>query len=105
MTDGQAPAVPADSPPTAGEIREWIVSRLSEKLRVSPEEIRLDEPLIDQGLDSMEFVALVGELERWLGCRFKDNPLIDYPTLNTLSEFLADQLARGRTVIDSVHPE
>ena len=47
-----------------------------------------------------EFVALVGELEQWLGVRFRDNPIIDYPTLDSLSAFLADQIARGKTVID-----
>ena len=48
----------------------------------------------------MEFVGMVAELETRLGCRFKDNPLIDYPTLDSLAEYLADQLARGRTEID-----
>ena len=87
-------------PPSAAAIRDWVIARLSSELGVDPAEIRLDEPLIDVGLYSMDFVGLVVDLETWLGCRFKDNPLIDYPTLNALSGFLADQLARGRTVID-----
>jgi hypothetical protein len=45
-------------------------------------------------------VGLVADLERHSGLRFRDNPLIDYPTLNALSQYLADQLARGRTEID-----
>ncbi|MDQ3332433.1 MAG: acyl carrier protein [Planctomycetota bacterium] len=52
------------------------------------------------GLDSMQFVVLVGEMEQWLGCRFTDNPLIDYPTIDTLADFLANQLAQGKTLID-----
>jgi acyl carrier protein len=76
------------------------VERLSAELQLDKAEIRTDEPLIDVGLDSMDFVGLVVDLENWLGCRFKDNPLIDYPTADSLAEYLADQLARGRTAID-----
>jgi acyl carrier protein len=102
MTEGERPVsdnVRANSP-SADEIRDWIVARVSERLDVAPSEIRIDEPLIDVGLDSMEFVALVGELESRLGCRFRDNPLIDYPTANLLSDYLARQIALGKTVID-----
>jgi acyl carrier protein len=90
---------------SAAEIRRWIVERLSTLLNMDPAEIRTDEPLIDVGLDSMDFVGLVVDLENWLGCRFKDNPLIDYPTADALSEYLAGQLARGRTAIDPTVPD
>ena len=69
-------------------------------MELNPGEIRPDEPLVDLGLDSMQFVVLVGDLEQWLGVRFLDNPLIDYPTANALSEYLANQLARGKREID-----
>ena len=92
-------------PKSAAEIQDWIVGRLSAAMEVDPAEIRLDEPLVDVGLDSMQFVVLVGDLEQWLGVRFLDNPLIDYPTANALSEYLAEQLARGKTEIDPTERE
>ena len=82
------------------EIREWIVVKLSGPMRVPPAEIDLDGPLVAHGLDSVQFVVLVGELEQWLGCHFTDNPLIDYPSINALSKFLADQVERGKVRID-----
>lgn len=91
---------PAPNAPTALEIRCWLLKKLSEAQHVEPTEISVDEPLIGMGLDSMQFVVLVGELEQWLGCRFTDNPLMDYPTIELLSTFLADQVAQGRTLID-----
>jgi acyl carrier protein len=102
MTTAEQPEGMSSPPPkrTADEIRDWVVSHVAERLQVGTAQIRTDEPLIDIGLDSMEFVALVGELERWLEVRFRDNPLIDYPTLDSLSNYLAVQLARGKTVID-----
>ena len=90
----------ADRPNSAREIRDWVVTRLSAAMEIDPAEIRLDEPLVDLGLDSMQFVVLVGDLEQRLGVRFLDNPLIDYPTANALSEYLADQIARGKIEID-----
>ena len=95
----------APSPRSAAEIRDWMIDRLSTAMEIDPGEIRLDEPLVDLGLDSMQFVVLVGDLEQWLCVRFLDNPLIDYPTANALSEYLAGQLARGKTEIDPTEPD
>lgn len=90
----------APAPRTAPEIRTWLVEKLSQAARTDPSEVRTDEPLIAMGLDSMQFVVLVGELEDWLGVRFADNPLFDHPTIDALAAFLADRLARGETLID-----
>jgi acyl carrier protein len=87
------------NPRSEAEIRDWLVAKIAGRLNVPPEEVRVDEPLIDIGLDSMEFVAMVGELEHWLGCRFRDNPLVEHPTISSLSAFLAGELAAGRTTI------
>jgi len=91
-------------PRSAAEIELWLATKIAARLQVPSSEVNLDEPLIDIGLDSMEFVALVGELEHWLDCRFRDNPLIDYPTISTLSEFLAGELAAGRRNIVPARP-
>lgn len=91
-------------PRDADEIQQWLLERLSERLRVEPTAIDCEAPMISFGVDSMQFVVLVGELEDWLGCRFADNPLIDYPTIKSLSEFLAGQLAQGKKMIDPMNP-
>lgn len=82
------------------EIRRWFLEKLAAQTQLDPAEIDLDGPLVAHGLDSMQFVVIVGELEEWLGCRFVDNPLIDYPSINGLSRFLAGQVQQGKTVID-----
>jgi len=87
--------------PLAEAIRDWLVERVSSQLKVDAAEVDLDEPLTSQGIDSMQFVVVIGELEDWLGCRFADNPLVKYPTIRELAEFLERQLAEGRTMIDS----
>jgi phthiocerol/phenolphthiocerol synthesis type-I polyketide synthase A len=92
-----------ESPPvlrSAEEIRDWITERLVSDVGLSPDEVDADKPVVSFGVDSMQFVVLVGELEAWLGVRFADNPLIDHPTINALSDYLARQLALGLRVID-----
>jgi acyl carrier protein len=98
MNDSSAET--ASPPPSATEIREWLVAKLGETVGIAPAEIQTDAPLVGLGLDSMQFVVLVGELEQRLGIRFTDNPLFDYPTVDALSAFLADQLAQGKRLID-----
>lgn len=87
-------------PRTEEEIREWIVAKLAGRLRVPPESIDLNEAVVRLGVDSMQFVVLVGEMEDWLGCRFMSNPIAAHPSINALSQFLARQLGQGRTRID-----
>jgi acyl carrier protein len=100
------PSTPADeadpvpSSPSAAEICQWLVNRLSEIQRLEPADIPLDQPLVQMGLDSMQSVVLIGEVEQWLKCRFSGNPLTKYPTINTLCVFLADQLAKGKRLIN-----
>ena len=85
---------------TADEIRQWIVDRLVERLQIDRQEIDVAAPVTALGVDSMQFVVLVGELEDWLGCRFASNPLIEYPTIDALSQFIAAELKDGHDVIN-----
>jgi acyl carrier protein len=85
---------------SAAEIQSWIVEKLCERQLAAPDEIDLNSSLIAHGVDSVEFIALIGELEDWLGCRFRDNPLVRYPSIAALSEFLERRLAAGTTTID-----
>jgi len=86
---------------TEDEIRQWLVDKLIGTLNVHPDDIRLDESLVAHGIDSMHFLALVGELEEWLGLRFKTNPLNDHPTINGLARHLGRCSQAGRTTIDN----
>ena len=91
------PGTEAHPPPPASAIREWIVARVSEHAERDAEEIHTDKSLLVHGIDSMQFVLMVGEMEEWLGCQFRSNPIAVYPTIDGLSEWLATELAAGRT--------
>jgi acyl carrier protein len=81
------------SPTTSGrsisEIQEWLIRRLAEELQIGPEKITTDQPIVSFGIDSVQVVSIVAQLEDWGGFRFSENPLDDYPTIEALSRFVA----------------
>jgi acyl carrier protein len=99
--DNAAPAqllAPAHTQaPMHGEaqIRGWIVHRLARMLGVRPEAIGVDDPLADYGLDSVEAIALSGDLSDHLGRRWPPTLVWDYPTIAELARFLATQMKGG----------
>ena len=77
------------------QIRGWIVHRLSRMLGVKPDAIGIDDPLAEYGLDSVEAIALSGELSDHLGRRWPPTLVWDHPTIAELSRFLAVQMKGG----------
>ncbi|MGH7824574.1 MAG: acyl carrier protein [Candidatus Binatia bacterium] len=73
-------------------IQAWMVVRLSEELKIAPAEIDLRKPLLTYGLDSVVAFTLTGELAEWLGHDLPGTLLWDYPTLETLASYLADEI-------------
>lgn len=76
--------------PDANEITNWLLSKLSETLRVQPEQIDINEPFSSYGLTSIAAVSLTGDLEEWLDRPLAATLAFDYPTVSTLSNFLAN---------------
>jgi acyl carrier protein len=75
------------------EIQDWIVARVSALAGVAPQEIDVKESLLRAGLDSVAVVALVADLEEWLGYCFRANPLDEHSTIAALAQFLAERTA------------
>ena len=80
------------TPPTAAEIKDWIVSYLAELLEIEPDEVDVTIPFDRYGLDSSAAVGLTGDLEDWLGRELDPTLLYDYPTVEALVQHLSLQL-------------
>ncbi len=80
------------TPPTAAEIKDWIVSYLAELLEIEPDEVDVTIPFDRYGLDSSAAVGLTGDLEDWLGRELDPTLLYDYPTAEALVQHLSLQL-------------
>ena len=78
--------------PTAAEIRVRLVEEVAQLLGLEPRVIDVVQPFDRYGLDSMMAVNLTAVLEEWLGRDFSPTLPYDYPTIQSLSQHLADQL-------------
>jgi acyl carrier protein len=87
------------SPRTYHEIVHWLTARISREISISPDAIRPDEPLSYYGLDSVQVLTLVGELEDFLGTRLHPSIAWEYPTI----ALLADHAARSMGISNELH--
>lgn len=78
------------------EIRDWLVTHLAELLDISPDDVDTDITFDRYGLDSSAAIGLTGELEDWLGISIEPTLLYDYPTVEALVWYLAEELVADR---------
>ena len=76
--------------PVRENIKSWLVSQLAERLEIDTDEIDIERDFTDYGLNSIEVVNLSGELENLLGRRLPPTLLLDYPTIESLAEYLVE---------------
>ncbi|MEH2162868.1 MAG: AMP-binding protein [Nostoc sp.] len=92
VQNSQESSVNSESfPPTFTEeaIATWLVSHLALSLKVSPDNIDIQEPFAVYGLDSAVAVSLTGELAQWLGCELEPTLFWEYPNIEELAQYLA----------------
>lgn len=75
-------------------LQSWLTARLAEALGLSPEAVDVQKPFTEYGLDSIAGVFLAGDLENWLGLKLSATVLWEYPTVETLVQYLAAELQR-----------
>lgn len=71
-------------------IQDWLVSYLAEQLKIAPQDIDTEMPFDRYGLDSAVAVSLTGDLEDLLGHRLSPTIAYDYPTIETLAQYLVE---------------
>jgi acyl carrier protein len=76
---------------TAQRIADWLSARVAEWLGIPADEIDPRTPFSRYGLSSADAVALVGDLEQWLGRELPATLLWDYPSVARLSAHLAGE--------------
>lgn len=75
--------------PTSRAIERWLVTRVAQLLALQPDDVDVRQPFAYYGIDSADSIALVGELEEWLGHRLSATLLWDYPTIGSVADHLA----------------
>ena len=74
---------------SAAEIEAWLVTRIAKLLETEAGKIDPAQPIVRYGLDSVQWICLITDLESWLGLKFTENPLPEHPTIDALSHYLA----------------
>jgi acyl carrier protein len=74
------------------EIQQFLILELARRIEVDPELIDPAQPLERYGLDSLNALRLARELEDRIGCRLPTTVLWDYPTIDGLARYIADEL-------------
>ena len=77
---------------TDKKIEDWLINYLVELLEIKPEDIDVETPFDRYGLDSSAAVALTGDLEDWLGGDIDPTIVYDYPTIQSLVEYLKTEI-------------
>lgn len=75
--------------PSAAAIAAWLVDQIAARTGTDPASVDPDQPFTYYGLDSVQAVAIAGELETWLGRRLPPTLAWDYPTVALLASHLA----------------
>ncbi|MBN1814014.1 MAG: SDR family NAD(P)-dependent oxidoreductase [Anaerolineae bacterium] len=89
-----------EQPQSVEAVRTWLTSRIARRLGVKSQHIDIRSSFASQGLGSMETVSLLGELEDWLGRRLSPTLAWEYPTVETLSQYLAGEIGPAKLVIE-----
>lgn len=71
-------------------IQQWLINQLAEQLSLDSSTIEVSEPLTRYGLDSIDAVTLVGDLEDALDLELPDTLFWDHPTIEQSSQYLAE---------------
>ncbi|MEH1965736.1 acyl carrier protein [Nostoc sp.] len=84
---------------SAEEIQAWLVSHIAEQLGVEPKDIDVSQPLDSYGLESAQAMFLVSKAEKLFGFELSPILLWHYPTIETLSQRLAEESKASQSEI------
>ncbi len=94
-TQSQTAASPVEA------IQTWLVNQLADVLSLDPSTIDVTQPLTRYGLDSIDAVTLVGDLEDWLDLELPSTLLWDYPTIAKAAAYLVEEFEVSITATDA----
>jgi acyl carrier protein len=78
-------------------IQQWLVTQIAKQLNTKAQSIKVSEQLTRYGLDSIDSVTIVGEMEDWLGTELPSTLLWDYPTIEKAAQYLASEMGISPT--------
>ena len=87
--------VHSDQGQSATAIQQFMVDWLVKELKIPASSIDITKAFADYGLDSVTAVELADALQGWLGCVLSPTVAYEYPTIESLSCYLASNSAES----------
>ena len=75
---------------SAEDIQDWMVRYLASLLEVDPDDVDPATSFDRYGLDSSAAIGMTGDLQDWLGKEVEPTLLYDYPTVDSLAQYLSE---------------
>jgi acyl carrier protein len=79
----------SEAKPDEMTLQRWLIEKVSQSIKVKPDDIDTTLPFSYYGLDSVAAVGLSGELEILLNIKLSPTLTWDYPTIELLAAHLA----------------
>ncbi|SFU36749.1 type I polyketide synthase [Pseudoduganella namucuonensis] len=86
-------AAPSHPGPSRQAIAGWMTERIAQAQKISAGHVLSDMPFTSLGLDSLQLVALTGDLAAWLKIPIEPTLLYSYPNIDSLARHLSGQVA------------
>ena len=80
-------------------VQTWLKTHLAEQLSLAVESIETTEQLTRYGLDSIDAVTLVGDLEDSLDLELPSTLFWDHPTIEQSSKYLVENYEFSESVL------
>jgi acyl carrier protein len=87
--------------PTEETLRQWLMEHLSKTLKTERARLDPDAPFARYGLNSLDAVTLVMDLEDELGVELPPTLLWDHPTINKCAAHLATLRVEAAVQLDA----
>ena len=98
-TPQQRPATTIDE----GMVRGWLIEQIGRASNTPPDAVDTGAPFAYFGLNSLQYIELVSQLEDWIGREVPPTAAYDFPTIDLLSRYVAHAL--GEPSPAAISPE
>ncbi len=75
-------------PVTEAILQEWLATQIAALAKIQTEDVDVERPFAEFGMDSMQLFQLSGDLQKFLGREVSEIVAWDYPTIAQLSKHL-----------------
>jgi acyl carrier protein len=77
---------------SVNEISAWLADYIANLVQIPPNEVVPDREFTSFGIDSSGAVGLAVDLGYWVGIEIDPTLVYDYPTIESISQYIADKL-------------